>query len=216
MNDQYAGGQNQMSRDLFDLSQLSSGTWVVDPVLSYVGFSVKHLLVSTVKARFDKFYGKIIYDGNPIGTSLDAYVDVASLQTGDSPRDVYIKSNEFFDVAKWPQMSLRGAVTSQGKSGYLLDAELTIRDMTKDVTFEVTYDTMSTGDTIDARTFTKSTRSTSSKNEIDLERVMLHARATVSRKELALKFTPVLESGGVIVSDAVQLKLDVLAVFDHQ
>ncbi len=215
MNDQHASGDDQITSDLFDLSQLPSGTWVVDPMLSYIGFSVKHLLISNVKARFDKFYGKIIYSGNPIGTSVDAYVDVASLQTGDNPRDIYIKSSEFLDAARWPQMSLRGIVTSQGKSGYLLDAELTIRDTTKNVAFEVTYDTLEVGDTIDAKTFTKSIRDASEISAIDSKRMILHARTTVSRKELALEFSPLLESGGVIVSDAVQLKLDILAVFDH-
>ncbi len=198
-----------------DLSQLPLGTWIVDPAGSYIGFSVKHLLVSTVKARFDKFYGQITYSGHPIGTSLDAYVDVASMQTGDHPRDVFLKSSEFLDVARWPQMFLKGTVTSQSRSGYILEAELTIRDVVRNVAFEVTYNTINTGDTITTGTTAKPSVDMMDKSEIDLKRIMLHARATVNRKELGLEFSPILESGGVIVSDAVQLKLDVLALFDH-
>ena len=211
MDKQHTSEQSRIN----DLSQLPLGTWIVDPAGSYIGFSVKHLLVSTVKARFDKFYGQIIYSGHPIGTSLDAYVDVASMQTGDHPRDVFIKSNEFLDTARWPQMSMKGAVTSQSESGYILEVELTIRDIVRNVTFEVTYSTINTEDTINTGTVTKPSVGTTGKGEIDLTRILLHARATVSRKELGLEFSPILESGGVIVSDAVQLKLDVLALFDH-
>ncbi|MHB8262910.1 MAG: YceI family protein [Acidimicrobiales bacterium] len=180
--------------------QFPAGTWIVEQGRSSVEFSVKHLLISTVRGHFDDFSGKIITSGSPIGTSVDAYVDVATLRTGDSPRDIFVLSKELLDVEKWPRMWIRGEVTGETPSGYLLDAEMSIRDTVRPVQFDVILED----------TFASEGEGGVSR----IGRVMLHAQATVNRKDFGLQFSPILESGGVIVADNVGLRLDISAIFD--
>ncbi|EQD36676.1 YceI family protein, partial [mine drainage metagenome] len=154
-----------------------------------VGFSVKHLLISTVRGYFDEFAGEIITSGSPIGTSVEAYVDVATIHTGDSARDIFILSRELIDAEKWPRMQMKGEITGETPTGYLLDTEMSIRDTVRSVQFDVIL-----GDTF---------ASEGQGNPSEIGRVMLHAKTTVNRKDFGLEFSPILESGGVIVADNV-------------
>ncbi|MCL4433677.1 MAG: YceI family protein [Actinobacteria bacterium] len=181
--------------------QFPAGTWAIDQSRSVIGFSVRHLLISTVRGHFDGFSGEIVTSGNPIGTSVEAYVEVATLQTGDSARDIFILSRELLDTERWPRMWMKGEVTGETSTRYILDTEMCIRDVVRPVQFEVAVDDLSIGKRC--------------RNPSNTGRVTLHARATVNRKDFNLKFSPVLESGGIIVADTVDLRLDISATFDH-
>src|SRR6476620_12464954 len=82
-------------------TQISAGTWAIDPVHSSIGFSVRHLVVSKVRGSFKDFSGSVVVaeDGTP---SVTAEIAVDSLDTGNEQRDAHVKSADFFDVAKYP------------------------------------------------------------------------------------------------------------------
>jgi polyisoprenoid-binding protein YceI len=181
--------------------QFPAGTWIIDQSRSTVAFSVRHLLISTVRGHFDVFSGMIITSGSPIGTSVEAYAEVATLQTGDSARDIFILSRELLDTERWPRMWMKGEVTGETSTRYILDTEMCIRDVVRPVQFDVALDDTSTRERY--------------RDPSNIGRVTLHARATVNRKDFGLEFSPILESGGIIVADTVDLRLDVSAIFDH-
>lgn len=113
-------------------------TWYVDPVHSSVTFGVKHMMVTTVRGRFGKPWGRIEFDpASPERTAIDVAIDATSIDTGEANRDGHLKSPDFFDVATYPQITFRSTkVEPKGGDRYLVSGDLTIRNITKPVTFE--------------------------------------------------------------------------------
>lgn len=104
----------------------------VDASHSYVGFETKHMSVSKVKGNFGKFSGVVEVDGKTI-KALNGEVEINSINTNDNKRDKHLNENDFFDSKKFPKATLK-LIKHNGKK---LDAELTIKDVTKKVTFSV-------------------------------------------------------------------------------
>lgn len=172
---------------------LPAGTWAVDPARSTVGFVARHFVVTKVRGRFTRFAGTITTGTAALGATVDAFAEAASLDTGDTTRDDHLRSADVFDVTRWPTLALRGTVTGRTRLGYLLEAQLTIRDVTRPVRFDVTAGRIGRGG--DGR-----------------YRLSVLASATVNRKDFGLQWSATLETGGVVVADHVHLRLDVEAV----
>src|SRR6478735_11312625 len=114
-----------------------STTWTADLAHSSVEFAVKHLVISTVKGRFAK-YSASITTNDGILTAITAEIDPASIDTGIEPRDVHLRSADFFDVEKFPTMSfVSGEVMKKGEGEYTVHGTLTMRGESKPVTFQV-------------------------------------------------------------------------------
>ena len=123
-----------------DLQALTPGIWNVDASHSTIGFTARHLMVTKVRGRFSTFSGALTIAANPLESSLEASVDIASVSTGDAGRDGHLTSPDFFDAAQFPTMTLKSTSIVADGDDYLLNGELTIKGVTKPVTFELEFD----------------------------------------------------------------------------
>ena len=172
---------------------MSLSTWNIDPTHSHAEFKVRHLMIANVKGSFPKLAGVLTYDEtDPAKSSVEATIDVSSVETRDAQRDAHLKSADFFDVEKFPTMtfkSTRVAVTSAGAG--TVEGELTIRDVTKPVVFGVEGPTAAT------------------KDPWGNLRIGVEAKLKISRKEFGLAWSAPLEAGGVMIGDEVTITLEV-------
>jgi polyisoprenoid-binding protein YceI len=120
-----------------DIPGYVAGTWNVDPVHSEVSFSVRHMMVSKVRGRFDKFSGTFTTAADPLQSSVTASVDLDSINTGTADRDNHIRSADFFDIANHPVMTFQSTGVRTAGDEYLLDGDLSIRGTTRPVTFKL-------------------------------------------------------------------------------
>jgi polyisoprenoid-binding protein YceI len=120
-----------------DIPGYIAGTWTVDPVHSEVSFQVRHMMVSKVRGRFDTFSGTITTAPDPLQSSVTATVDLNTVNTGAEQRDNHIRSADFFDIANHPVMTFQSTGIRAAGDEYLLDGDLSIRGVTKPVTFKL-------------------------------------------------------------------------------
>jgi polyisoprenoid-binding protein YceI len=170
-----------------------TSTWNIDPVHSAAEFKIRHLMISNVKGTFPKISGVLTLDeANPANSSVEASIEVESIETRDANRDTHLKSAEFFDVEKFPTMSFKSTkVTPSGAGEGTVQGDLTIRDVTKSVTFEVEGPTPAT------------------KDPWGNLRVGISATTKISRKEFGLTWSAPMETGGVLIGDEVTITLEV-------
>jgi len=113
--------------------------WYIDPAHSQVNFSVKHMMVSKVRGRLGKVSGRLDLDPDrPEHADFEIAVDVAGIDTGDDRRDGHLRSADFFDAAKHPAITFKSAaIFAKGDGRYAASGDLTIRDTTRPVTFDI-------------------------------------------------------------------------------
>ena len=175
------------------LSDLTPGVWNVDPSHSTIGFVARHLMVSKVRGHFATFSGTITVADDPLQSKVEATVDIASVTTGDETRDGHLKSADFFDLEKNPNMTLVSTGIDQDGSDYVLHTDLTINGVTKPVDFELEFDGVS-GDPWGGT------------------RAGFTAEADVNRKDWGLEWNVALETGGVLVGEKVKIQLEIEAI----
>ncbi|HEY7049146.1 MAG TPA: YceI family protein [Jatrophihabitantaceae bacterium] len=110
------------------------GSWTVDPVHSYVGFAIKHMMVSRVRGHFTSFSAQLTTTEAPLGSQVSASIDVSSIDTNNALRDDHIRSADFFDAANHPTMTFRSAGIRMEQGRYYIDGDLTIRGVTRPIT----------------------------------------------------------------------------------
>ncbi|MCG2793035.1 MAG: YceI family protein [Weeksellaceae bacterium] len=125
----------------FSVFGFSQTTWSVDPMHSSFNFNIKHMGISFVQGRFDKFDGKVVTTGDDLSDAkFDFTVDTNSVNTGVEMRDGHLKTPDFFDTAKFPEMKFVSTSMKKAKGNtYLLTGNLTIKDVTKPVTVTAMY-----------------------------------------------------------------------------
>ncbi len=173
-------------------TQLSAGTWAIDPVHSSINFWVRHLMVSKVRGKFDNFSGAIVVaeDGTP---SVHAEIAVDSVNTGNEQRDAHLKSADFFDVEAYPVATFSsGAVESNGDN-YVLRGELTLKGVTKPVALDLEFYGVNPG---------------MGHGEV----AGFEASVVVNRKDFGINIDMPLETGGAVVGDKVTITLEIEAV----
>lgn len=118
-----------------------AGTYAIDQSHSHVGFGVRHLMVSKVRGRFSDFAGTVEIAENPLDSKVSVTIQTASADTRDENRDAHLRSEDFFDSENWPTMTYRSrSVRPTGKGRYIVDGDLTIKDVTAPVPLEVTFE----------------------------------------------------------------------------
>lgn len=110
-----------------------AGTWDLDPAHTYAGFVVRHLVVVKVRGRFEDVKGTIVTGENPLESTVDVEIDPNSVNTNNNDRDNHLRSADFFEVATYPKLTFRSTGARQDGDGFVLDGELTIKDVTKTV-----------------------------------------------------------------------------------
>ncbi|MBI3965818.1 MAG: YceI family protein [Chloroflexi bacterium] len=173
----------------------TSTQWAIDAAHSLAEFSVKHMMVATVKGSFGAVNGTITLDeSNHEATAVDATIDVATINTGVEQRDAHLRSADFFDAEQYPQISFRSTrVEPKGEDRARVYGDLTIHSVTQQVALDVDYE----GQIKDA---------------YGQQRAAFTATAEISRGTYGLTWNAALEAGGVAVSDKVKVTLHIAAV----
>jgi polyisoprenoid-binding protein YceI len=174
--------------------QLGPNEWNIDTAHTTAGFTVKHLMVSTVPGSFGRVTGKVTYDPkNPSTLAVDATIDATTINTNNERRDTHLKSADFFEVAKYPTITFKSKKVTPGAAGTAkLVGDLTMHGVTK----EVTLDVSDLGQPVNnGRNFV----------------VGAAATTTIKRSDWGLNWNRALEAGGVTVSDEVKITLGIEA-----
>ena len=166
--------------------------WQIDSAHSAAQFSVRHLMVSTVRGHFGKISGTVRYDpANPSAASIQSEVDVSTIDTRVAKRDAHLKSPDFFDVEKYPTMSFTSTKVEPAGSGALkVTGDMTMRGVTKPVVFNVEGLTAPIKD----------------RNGL---RMGAAATTKISRQDFGMTWNRAIEAGGVTVGDEVTITIDV-------
>jgi polyisoprenoid-binding protein YceI len=174
---------------------MKNSTWNIDPAHTGIHFSVRHMVVSKVRGRFAKYSGTIRMDDADITrSSIEATVDASSIDTGVADRDTHLRSPDFFDVERFPQLLFRSKRIERVEDAlYRLVGDLTIRGVTREVSLDVEYGGRG-------------------KDPWGNERAGFLAKTSIDRKDFGLTWNQVLETGGILVGDRVDIELDVQAV----
>ena len=171
---------------------LIAASYSIDPSHTTAGFGVKHLMVSTTRGQFNKVAGTVeIDDADLTRSRIDVTIDAASVDTREPKRDEHLRSADFFDVAKYPTITFKSTRIEKGADGMLLaTGNLTIHGVT--------------------RPFTLTVESIAPPSKAPWGATVRGATATgkLSRKDFGLVWNKALETGGVAVSDEVQLTID--------
>jgi polyisoprenoid-binding protein YceI len=172
---------------------MSISNWTIDPAHSDVLFSIKHLGLSTVRGKFNTVSGTASFDPTDLSTlSLNASIDVASVDTGNDQRDGHLKAPDFFDAEQFPHITFTTTgVASHDPSNHEITGDLTIRGVTKPVVLKVEGPE---GPLADPYGQTK---------------VGATATTSIHRKDFGLTFQSVLDSGALLLGEEVKITLEI-------
>lgn len=175
---------------------MTTKTWNIDQSHSGINFSIRHMVVSKVRGRFTKYSGTLELGEELTDSKVEVSIDAASIDTGTAQRDDHLRSADFFDVQKFPELKFRSKrIEKLDEDRYRLLGELTIRDTTREVSLDVEYGGQA-------------------KDPWGNQRVGFLAKGSLDRKDFGLGWNQVLEAGGFLVGDRVELELEVQAVHD--
>jgi polyisoprenoid-binding protein YceI len=171
-----------------------TGTYTIDPGHSGVSFTGRHLMVSKVRGKFNVAGGTLTIAEDPEQSSVEAVVDVRSVQSGDLKRDEHLRSADFFDAENYPKITFRSTkVEDHGDGEFTVFGDLTVRGVTKPVELKGEY--------------LGTTQSPWNTTVIGFT-----AETEVNRKDWGLEWNIALETGGFLVGDKIKLVIDAEAI----
>jgi polyisoprenoid-binding protein YceI len=169
-----------------------AGTWVIDPAHTALGFAVRHLM-SRVRGTFSEVSGQIVTGPEPSGSVATATIGVASVSTGNPMRDDHLRSADFFDAGRFPEMTFASTAVLPAEGRWVLSGDLTIRDVTRPAELEVEF---------------LGTDPAGLQGET---RIGFSARGTISRRDFGITFGLAADGTKIIIGDKVDITLDVEA-----
>ena len=172
-----------------------AGTWTIDPLHSEVGFTVRHMMVSKVRGKFNEFSGELVTAENPLESRVSASIDLPSIDTGNPDRDNHIRSADFFETDTFKTMTFHSTGLRVDGDDYVLDGDLTLKGVTKPVSLQLELG----GFGPDA---------------FGGIRAGFSATGEIKRSDFGVDFNAVLETGGLVVSDKVTIHLEIEAVLN--
>jgi polyisoprenoid-binding protein YceI len=173
-------------------TDLSTGTWTIDPVHSSIGFSVRHLVVSKVRGTFGTFSGAIVVaeDGTP---SVSAEIAIDSVNSGNAQRDEHVKSADFFDVEKYPTATFVSTGVRADGDGHVVDGDFTLKGVTKPVALSLEFNGVNPG---------------MGHGQV----AGFEASVVLNRKDFGIDIDMPLETGGAVVGDKITITLEIEAL----
>lgn len=166
-------------------SAFAQTTWTIDQSHSKIGFNVTHMVVAEVEGDFNDFDGKVLTKSPDFnGADVEFSAKTASIDTDNEKRDGHLKSDDFFNAEKYPDLKFKGKLVKEGAK-YFLKGDLTIRDVTKPVTLDVTH-----GGTVKVG---------------NGEKAGFKVTGKINRQDYNLKWSKTTEAGGLVVSDEVEV-----------
>ena len=172
-----------------------TGDYVLDVAHSRLGFVARHAMVTKVRGAFNDFEGTAHLDGSdPAKSSATVSIDVASVDTRQPQRDDHLRTNDFFDAATYPKITfVSTAVAKLDDETFRMTGDLTIKDVTKPVSIDFTYNGSAT-------------------DPYGNQRVGFEGSTVINRKDFGVNFNAVLETGGVMVSEKITLEFEISAI----
>ncbi|MFO7279871.1 MAG: YceI family protein [Thermoanaerobacterales bacterium] len=180
------------------ITRAPTGTYAIDPAHSRIGFVARHAMVTKVRGSFNEYEGTGYFDAeDPSRSHLSLTIQAASIDTRNADRDAHLRSNDFFDMENHPTIEFRSSAVEQvDDTTYRVTGDLTIKGITRPVTFDLEY----TGTAVDPFGNT---------------RLGLEGSVVVNRKDWGLTWNAPLETGGVLVSEKVTLEFEVSAILQQ-
>ena len=169
--------------------------WQIDSAHSEVQFAVRHLMISTVRGQFERFGGTVdLNEADPIRSSVEVRIEAASINTRNEQRDAHLRSPDFLDADQYPYITFKSKRVEQddGSHGRIV-GDLTIRDVTNEVTLEVEY----------AGQATTPWGTTSAG---------FSAQTKINRSDWSLNWNQALEAGGVLVGEEIKISIEIEVV----
>jgi len=175
--------------------RVPAGTWDVDPAHSSAAFEVKHMMIATVRGQLREFGGRLdAGEEDPANSQVTGWAKVASIDTGNAERDAHLRSAEFFDAERCPEIRFASTRIQHVEGGdYRVSGDLTIKDVTREVEMTATVEG-------------------AAEDPWGNERVGISVRGMIDRTDFGLTWQQRLQGGGLLVGEKVSLLLDVSAV----
>ncbi len=166
-------------------------TWKIDPAHSQVEFGVRHMMITTVKGRFPGVDGTVVMDeSNPSNADVDVRIDAATIDTREQQRDAHLRSGDFLDVEKFPNITFKSRrIAERNGQHFKLAGDLTIHGVTREVILDVTEEGRG-------------------KDPWGGVRAGFTAATKINRKDFGLNWNQTLETGGILVGEDVKITLE--------
>jgi polyisoprenoid-binding protein YceI len=165
-------------------------TWNIDPAHTQAEFSVKHLMIATVRGHFGNVTGTVtVQNDDPTTGNVNVSIEAKSLDTRDEKRDAHLRSPDFFDVEKYPTINFRSTHVDRAGDGFRLTGDLTIAGVTKPVTLQVQDEGRA-------------------RDPWGNEKAAFSATTKIKRSEFGLTWNVALEAGGVLVGDDIKITIE--------
>jgi polyisoprenoid-binding protein YceI len=160
---------------------------------SYIGFAVKHMVISTVKGNFTSFTGEITIKPNELESSVEVTIDASSINTSNEGRDKHLRGTDFFDVEKYPDITFKSSKLVKKQDGYVLYGDFTMHGVTKkiEIPFEINGPV---------------------KNPRGKTLIGIEAELTLNRQDYGISYNRALDKGGLMIGNQVKIELHIEAV----
>jgi len=177
----------------FSGSAFSADKYVIDADHSNIGFSVKHLGISNVKGKFREFSGTILVDEKDLkNCSVEVEIKTASVDTANEKRDAHLKTADFFDAEKFPAITFKSTQVRKAKSGYTATGSFSMHGITKEIRIPFTIQKAS--------------------DPWGKTRIGVDAGLAINRQDYGIKWSNLMDNGGLVVSNEVKIELGIEAV----
>ena len=185
-----------MTDTITNIPGYKAGTWTIDPTHSEVGFSIRHLMISKVKGKFENFDATFITAENPLDSTVTATAEVASINTNEANRDGHLRTGDFFDAETFPTINFVSTGVRSVKGDFLVDGDLTIKGVTKPVTFDFEFGGFGT-------------------DPYGNYKAGATAKTEVTRSDFGLTYNAALETGGVLLGEKVTITIELQAALNQ-
>lgn len=173
---------------------MATQTWEIDSSHSGVHFNVRHLVVAKVRGQFTRWSGRLrVEEDDLTNASVEVVIDASSIDTGVADRDQHLRSADFLDVEKFPEITFKGKTVNKTGDVLSVAGELTIHGVTREAVLEVEY-------------------SGQAQDPWGNRRIGFSAKTALDRKDFGLTWNQALEAGGVLVGDRIAIEIEVEAV----